>query len=108
MEALQLYEELLLLQKKFLPLTAGQIPKTCEEIVILCNILGMVYLKKGTARHPSGREFPDVARLAEEGRGTKQEQPATQGHHVQQLGLLLQSHQESQECSQLLGVGTRD
>jgi hypothetical protein len=47
MEALQQYEELLLLQKQYLPLTAGQIPKTCEEIVILCNILGMIYLKKG-------------------------------------------------------------
>ncbi|MDR3547277.1 MAG: hypothetical protein P4M11_03190 [Candidatus Pacebacteria bacterium] len=47
MEALQQFEDLLLLQRKFLPITAGQIPKTCEEIVILCNILGMIYLKKG-------------------------------------------------------------
>lgn len=47
MEALQQFEELLLMQKQYLPLTAGQVPKTCEEIVILCNILGMIYLKKG-------------------------------------------------------------
>ena len=48
MEALQQFEELLLLQKKYLPITQGQIPKTCEEIVILCNILGMIYLKNGS------------------------------------------------------------
>ena len=51
MEALQQYEDLLLLQKKYLPFTAGQIPKTCEEIVILCNILGMIYLKNGKEKH---------------------------------------------------------
>jgi len=47
MEALQQYEDLLLLQKKFLPFTANSIPKICEEIVIICNILGMIYLKNG-------------------------------------------------------------
>ncbi len=47
MEALQQFEDLLLLQKQYLPFTAQQVPKTYEEIVILCNILGMIYLKNG-------------------------------------------------------------
>ncbi len=76
MEALQQYEDLLLLQKKFLPFTAGQIPKTCEEIVIICNILGMIYLKNGTnffvgelvlRTYAHIREFPDVTRSFEKG-----------------------------------------
>ena len=74
MEALQQFEDLLLLQKKFLPYTAAQVPKTCEEIILICNILGMVYLKKGifatfnegisylvNISIQLGREFPDVA-----------------------------------------------
>ena len=68
MEALQQFEDLLLLQKKYMPMTAGQIPKTCEEIVILCNILGMIYLKNGSVSSPTFfRELPDGAGFAEEG-----------------------------------------
>jgi len=53
MDALQEFENILVMQKESKMFPDEQVLKTLEEIIIICNILGMVYLKKGLIHYKS-------------------------------------------------------
>ena len=47
-----------------------------------------------------------LSRLAEKGRALLREQQSNEGHHLQQLCLLVQKDQEAEECTDLSGAGS--